>query len=141
MDARGRSSRRSWWRRRRFGGDIANKRRIKKRGRRLLNEAIPCRTSVSAAMRIVKGACRVYKPRMHRNLKPNTFKSILYFQSIIGWQMIYVASSTELRKSSCMWFGEVYSSCSLTALPSPAWVLFKYVLQRLFLISVQSGAA
>ena len=44
--------------------------------------------------------------------------------------------STELRKSSCTWFGEVCLCCSLTALPGPAWVLLKYVLQRLFLSSV-----
>ena len=43
---------------------------------------------------------------------------------------------TELRKSSCTWFGEVCLCCSLTALPGPAWVLLKYVLQRLFLSSV-----
>ena len=43
---------------------------------------------------------------------------------------------TELRKSSCTWFGEVCLGCSITALPGPAWVLLKYVLQRLFLSSV-----
>lgn len=43
---------------------------------------------------------------------------------------------TELRKSPCTWFGELCLCCSLTALPGPAWVLLKYVLQRLFLSSV-----
>ena len=49
-------------------------------------------------------------------------------QSILG--------TTELRKSPCTWFGEVCFCCSLTALPGPAWVLLKCVLQRLFLSSV-----
>ena len=54
----------------------------------------------------------------------------------VSWLQPYVEGAyTELRKSPCTWFGEVYSSCSITALPSPAWVLLKYVLQRLFLIS------
>ena len=44
--------------------------------------------------------------------------------------------STELRKSSCTWFGDVCLCCSLTTLPGPAWVQLKYVLQRLFLCSV-----
>ena len=48
---------------------------------------------------------------------------------------------TELRKSPCTWFGELCYSCSLNALPSLAWVLLKYVLQRLFLISVYMGRA
>ena len=39
---------------------------------------------------------RLQKSRIQLNLKPNTFKSILCFQSIIGWQIIYVASSTSL---------------------------------------------
>ena len=45
-------------------------------------------------------------------------------------------SSTALRKGPCTWFGEVCYCCCLPALPGLAWVLLKYVLQRLFLISV-----
>ena len=33
---------------------------------------------------------------------------------------------------ACTWFGEVPSSCSLTLLLGPAWVLLKYVLQTIF---------
>ena len=44
-----------------------------------------------------------------------------------------------MRKSPCMWFGDICSGCFLTALPGPAWVLLKYVLQRLFLSSVILG--
>merc|ERR1739836_181368 len=51
-------------------------------------------------------------------------------------RLICKGKSTELRKSSCTWFGEVCLCCSLTPLPGPAWVLLKYVLQRLFLSSV-----
>ena len=36
-----------------------------------------------------------------------------------------------------LWFGEVCSSCSLTLLLGPAWVLLKYVLQTIFSGPVQ----
>ena len=34
------------------------------------------------------------------------------------------------------WFGEIPSCCSLTLLPGPAWIPFKYVLQTIFSGSV-----
>ena len=49
--------------------------------------------------------------------------------------------NTELRKSSCTWFGAglvMFLCCSITALPGHAWVLLRYVLKRLFLSSVDS---
>ena len=33
---------------------------------------------------------------------------------------------TEAEKMACTWFGEIPSSCSLTVLLGPAWVLLKY---------------
>ena len=53
-----------------------------------------------------------------------------------GLLSAFSVNYTELRKSPCTWFGEVCSCCCLPALPGLAWVLLKYVLQRLFLISV-----
>ena len=43
---------------------------------------------------------------------------------------------TEGEIKVCTWLWEIFSCSSLTALPGPAWVLLKYVLQRLFLSSV-----
>ena len=40
--------------------------------------------------------------------------------------------TTEAEKMARTWFGEIPSSCSLTLLLGPAWVLLKYVLQAIF---------
>ena len=40
---------------------------------------------------------------------------------------------TEAEKMACTWFGEIPSSCSLTLLLGPAWVLLNYVLLTIFL--------
>ena len=46
--------------------------------------------------------------------------------------------TTEAEKMARTWFSEIPSSCSLTLLLGPAWVLLKYVLQAIFSGPVES---
>ena len=47
-------------------------------------------------------------------------------QSCTGYRIVM---HTEAEKMACTWFGEIPSSCSLTVLLGPAWVLLGYALQ------------
>ena len=59
-----------------------------------------------------------------------------FYLKYLSLHPTYFRIATEKRKILSMWFGEICSSCSLTVLPGPAWVLHKYVLERIILLSV-----